>query len=83
LNLFAGDEPAVLADLQGQAEALARRVSTLGLDTQSWVFDVALGNLPLASANLLLEQDPQVVFAPWQYEHGSEWIMPYLGQELA
>jgi hypothetical protein len=83
LNLFAGDEPAVLADLQGQAEALARRVSTLGLDTQSWVFDVVLGNLPAASVNLLLEQDPQVVFAPWQYEHGSEWIMPYLGQELA
>lgn len=78
LALFASDQPAGLADLQNHAEPLSRRVSPLVLDPQSWVFDVTLGNLPASPGNLLRDADPEVEFSPWQYEHGSEWIMPYL-----
>jgi len=60
------------------AELLWDYVEKFDIDPKSWLFQVQCDNLPSASWNWLRETDPSVYFAPWQYEHGSEWIMPYV-----
>jgi hypothetical protein len=57
---------------------LIEQAKAVGVDPQRWVFDICCENLPPADHTWLREADPQVYFAPWLYEHGSEWIMPYL-----
>lgn len=59
-------------------ETLAEVVASTGCDTKDWVFEVCCDNLPPTDLRWLRPQDPDVYFAPWLYEHGSEWIMPYL-----
>jgi hypothetical protein len=81
LDLFPLDQPASLVDLQRLANRLADLVNRSGIDPQSWVFEITIDSLPPAESNFLRQPDPQVRFAPWQYEHGSEWIMPYLEAE--
>jgi hypothetical protein len=81
LDLFPLDQPASLADLQRLASRLAELVTRRGIDPQSWVFDITVDSLPPAESNFLRQPNPQMRFAPWQYEHGSEWIMPYLEAE--
>lgn len=71
-------KPGELAELQAAADALAALIEPSGADPQAWVFDVTLENLPPSDVSLLREQDEQTQFEPWQYEHGSEWIMPYI-----
>jgi len=57
-----------LLDYVLKSEANARR----------WVFEVCCDNLPPTKHRWLRSADPEVYFAPWLYEHGSEWIMPHL-----
>jgi hypothetical protein len=59
-------------------QLLMDSVLAVGIDLKSWVFDLYCSNLPETEYTWLREYDPDVYFAPWLYEHGSEWIMPYL-----
>lgn len=52
-----------------------------GVETQSWLFDVTCETLPVATVDPLRASQPELTFAPWLYEHGSDWIMPYLGKQ--
>lgn len=77
-GIFTPDRPGALDALSQAADRAAGIVDQTGLDPQSWVFAITCDSLPPASRTHLREPDPGVQFAPWQYEHGSEWIMPYL-----
>jgi hypothetical protein len=77
-DLFRDDRRATLDELANLAQVLTGEVNRAGLDPQSWVFDLTCAHLPPASMSHLRETDPSVIFAPWLYEHGSEWIMPFL-----
>jgi hypothetical protein len=42
------------------------------------VFDVTCENLPPAGQSWLREAEPSIEFRAWLYEHGSDWIYPYI-----
>jgi hypothetical protein len=77
-GIFNPDRPGEPEAMAQAAEQAARIVRRLDLDPQSWLFGITCDSLPPSSRTHLREPDPSVQFAPWQYEHGSEWIMPYL-----
>ena len=77
-DLFPDYRHASIDELTDLAQILAGEVTKASLDGQSWVFDLTCDHLPPASTSFLRETDPSVRFAPWLYEHGSEWIMPFL-----
>ena len=77
-NIFSSKRLASQHELERAAQALTAEAERLGLDGQSWLFDVTCDHLPPSSTNYLRDPDPVVKFSPWMYEHGSEWIMPYL-----
>jgi hypothetical protein len=64
--------------LENAAAWVRRQVEDRGIDDVSWVFDVTCDSLPSSSDTQLRDPDPSLRFSPWLYEHGSEWIMPYL-----
>lgn len=51
------------------------------IDDFSWVFDISCANLPPARGSELRAADPDVKFEHWLYEHGSDWILPYLASD--
>jgi hypothetical protein len=80
LDIFPAGEPAMAKNLKILAGELSDLVKQHRIDAQEWVFSVHCRNLPQAQDNFLREPDPDVRFSPWMYEHGSEWIMPYLNK---
>ncbi|MFC1961396.1 hypothetical protein ACFLYO_11890 [Chloroflexota bacterium] len=72
------DRPGELSTLQSAADVLTKLIKTSSADMQDWVFDVTMKNLSPSEVSLLCEKDQQIQFEPWMYEHGSEWIMPYI-----
>ena len=78
LEVFPLGRMAQAADLQNLAQILGRAVLDSGADSQSWLFDVCCGNLPISQVSLLRPPQPGLRFDPWLYEHGSPWIVPYL-----
>ena len=78
VELFHLGLPASLQSLQRFAEEIRLWVSEDQADPMSWVFDVTCDNLPLANHAWLREVDPSIEFRAWLYEHGSDWIYPYI-----
>ncbi len=60
------------------AAFLGDQVKRNKVETHSWVYDVSLAGLPLASQTRLRTPDPEIQFDHWMYEHSSKWIYPYL-----
>ncbi|MFW6116796.1 MAG: hypothetical protein ACOC6F_03625, partial [bacterium] len=67
-----------VAALDRAAAWVRHEVEQRGIDDVGWVFDITCGSLPPSSVSQLREADPELTFEPWQYEHGSQWIMPYV-----
>lgn len=80
LDIFPAGKTASLVELKRLAGELGSYVAQAQVDAQGWVFAVTCQNLPDAARDHLREPDPEVEFSPWMYEHGSEWIMPYLNK---
>ena len=80
-DIFPLDRPALLEKLKHTAKHLRGIVDQHNVDPQSWVFDISCNNLPASTQTWLKAPNPEVNFAPWLYEHGSDWIMPYLQGE--
>ena len=78
VEVFPLDQPASEEALQLLAEAIRKWSAEAGADGQDWVFDLTCENLPPASNTWLREPDPSIVFRAWLYEHGSDWIYPYI-----
>ena len=77
-DIFPIDKAGSRDKLEQASQYLLDWVEKMEIDPKSWVFRVQSEQLPLSSKSWLRKTDPSVYFAPWQYEHGSEWIMPYL-----
>jgi hypothetical protein len=78
VEVFPLDRPASLAALQHFAEEIRGWVRDAQADPISWVFDVTCENLPPADHSWLRDADPSIEFRAWLYEHGSDWIYPYI-----
>jgi hypothetical protein len=77
-EIFLPDQCAKMEDLFQAAEAATKEAERSGANQQKWVFSITCDNLPTASHTFLRAPDATVQFNPWQYEHGSAWIMPYI-----
>ncbi len=78
LDIFPLSAPANLNDLQRLAEKMAAWAQQAGVDPHSWIFDLTCEALPSSTQSLLRTPEPDLRFDPWQYEHGSPWIVPYV-----
>jgi hypothetical protein len=78
VELFPLDRPASFEALQHFAKEIHRWASKAQADPLSWVFDVTCENLPPAEQSWLREAEPSIEFRAWMYEHGSDWIYPYI-----
>jgi hypothetical protein len=78
LDVFPLQRKVQESNLQLLAQTLLAAVRETGADPQSWVFQVSSGNLPASQENQHRISQPELCFAPWLYEHGSPWIVPYL-----
>ncbi len=67
-----------IAALNRLTQSLVEKVRQSKADSQSWVFDVGVNNLPGSGIGLLRQPDAELRFDPWLYEHGSPWIVPYI-----
>ncbi len=77
-NIYPVDQASSREKLDALGEMLKGFIEKYEIDSKSWVFQVQYDNLPATSSTWMRKSDPSVYFAPWQYEHGSEWIMPYV-----
>jgi hypothetical protein len=78
VELFPLDRPAYFEALQHFAQEIRLWASKAQADPLSWVFDVTCENLPPAEQSWLREAEPSIEFRAWMYEHGSDWIYPYI-----
>jgi len=78
VEVFPLGQPASEKDLHQLAESIQKWSSEAGADGLGWVFDVTCENLPPTSQSWLREADPSIGFRAWMYEHGSDWIYPYI-----
>jgi hypothetical protein len=78
LEIFPLDRPAALQGLQSCAEELRQWVREAQADPMNWVFEVTCENLPPTATTWLSEPDSSIEFRAWLYEHGSDWIYPYI-----
>ena len=77
-DIFTANGTGSTEKLNQAGNQLLMWIEKIGLDAKSWIFDIQCSNLPASSRTWLRQPDSSVYFAPWQYEHGSEWIMPYV-----
>jgi hypothetical protein len=80
-DVFPLGEPASQEALTRSAEWVREELERHRIDDLSWVFDVSCGNLPPGRRSELRAPDPDVKFEHWLYEHGSDWIPPYLASD--
>ncbi len=81
-DVFPLGELASQEALTRSAEWIREKFEQCQIDDLSWVFDVSCANLPPATGSQLRAADPDVKFEAWLYEHGSDWILPYLDTEV-
>jgi hypothetical protein len=80
-DLFSTGEHASLSELMRSAQWMRGQIERHEIDDQAWVFDVSCANLPPARGTALRPADPAIKFEHWLYEHGSDWILPYLASD--
>jgi hypothetical protein len=80
-DLFPLEAPADLDTLQETARRMREEVEARDIEDQSWIYDVTVSNLPPSSREDLRTGEPGIIFSHWMYEHGSDWIYPYLNGE--
>ncbi len=77
-SFFPVGEPTKIEEMNKAAKTVQGIVDQIGIKPFSWVFDITCQNLPSSTKNMLRNDDPSVVFGQWLYEHGSDWITPFL-----
>ncbi len=73
--LEAASSEGALHDLAG---LFNKTVNQNKIETHSWVYDLTLASLPLASQSDLRAPDPEIRFDHWLYEHGAKSIYRYI-----
>jgi hypothetical protein len=81
-DVFPLDGSASLDVLAQSADITRAEVERREIDRLSWVFDLSYSHLPPARETELRTGDQGVKFEHWLYEHGSDWILPYLASQV-
>jgi hypothetical protein len=63
------------------AEAMRKIVTEVGASDLGWVFDIGLSSLPKTDVTDLRPMDESIKFEHWMYEHGSNWLVPFINDD--
>lgn len=77
-SFFPLDKSADLKKMNQAKNYITQIINDKKINPMSWVFNISCDNLPETKVSMLNECDSDVEFRHWLYEHGSDWITPYL-----
>jgi hypothetical protein len=77
-DFFPPGEMGSPAGLDSAAGWVSDRAGEQEVDTFSWLFDLTCAHLPESGPAGLRSPDAGIHFHHWLYEHGSNWIYPYI-----
>ncbi len=81
LEIFPLDGQSDPARLAKAAQAMREVVTESGADDLSWVYGIGLSSLPPTDVTDLRPGDESIVFEHWMYEHGSNWLVPFINDD--
>lgn len=51
------------------------------VDDMAWVYGIGLSSLPSTEVSDLRAGEDDIVFEHWMYEHGSNWLVPFINDD--
>lgn len=67
--------------LEKVAKAMRQVVVESCADDLGWVFGIGLSSLPETIVTDLRPEDESIKFEHWMYEHGSNWLVPFINDD--